>query len=85
MTQGTAIPYDFGLPLGVELDRQNHVIEIDWSDSNLKGPIPPLIGELKYLKKLWVEIEFTVRVLNDNYITGPLPIELWDLVELTDL
>ena len=58
---------------GVGLDDQGRVTRLDLSANNLRGPIPPELGNLANLQFLW---------LNNNQLNGPIPAELGNLSNL---
>ena len=54
----------------------NRVTDFEYSNAGLSGIMPPEIGDLTALRRLWVF---------GNNITGELPVELWTLNNLTEL
>ncbi|MCY4646870.1 MAG: Ig-like domain-containing protein [Gammaproteobacteria bacterium] len=61
---------------GVRVDGEDRVTELSLYDNNLKGPIPPELGNLANLTRL---------ELTANDLTGPIPPELGDLSQLGSL
>lgn len=59
---------------GVEVDSTGRVTGLRLGKNNLKGTIPPILGELSGLKVLF---------LRDNKLTGPIPPALSGLSDLT--
>ncbi|CAM9988840.1 unnamed protein product [Ectocarpus sp. 4 AP-2014] len=61
---------------GVEINSQGRVVKLTLPGNNLRGPIPPELGELAAL---------TVLSLSNNQLTGPIPPELGKLAALQRL
>ena len=61
---------------GVTADSSGRVTEVDLSSNNLNGTIPPAIGQLSDIEKLW---------LKENNLTGIIPPELGQLSILKEL
>ena len=58
---------------GVTTDRAGRVTGLDLEENNLRGVIPPEIGNLGSLEQVF---------LDDNQLTGPIPPELGRLARL---
>ncbi|MDE2761833.1 MAG: hypothetical protein OXK74_03460, partial [Gemmatimonadota bacterium] len=67
---------DLGSRYGVEVDSAGRVVGIDLRDNNLEGRIGPGLGDLEYLRYLF---------LSDNELQGSIPTDLGDLTRLTRL
>ena len=65
---------DLGQWHGVTTDAAGRVTELNLRDNQLSGPIPPELGRLASLEKLW---------LNSNQLSGVVPAELGSLANLT--
>ena len=61
---------------GVTCDGAGHVTQIDLSENDLAGSLPPELGSLKHLQSLF---------LQSNQLSGTLPAELGNLVNLQHL
>ena len=61
---------------GVTTDDSGRVIELDLSENGLSGEIPPALGTLSNLTKLW---------LYSNQLSGSIPAALGNLANLTSL
>jgi len=87
---------DFAGLTGVDTDDNGNIIEIDLTDNNLSGIIPPEINDLIYLERLDLcENNLTGTIpnfsnltniieldLNDNQLTGNIPPEIGGLTKL---
>ena len=58
---------------GVTTDDDGRVTHLNLSGRNLTGPIPPELGTMAHLERLY---------LNNNNLTGPVPAELGNLTNL---
>ena len=82
---------------GVTTDETGHVTQLILSASDLKGPIPPELGNLTHLEVLNLERNalegsippelgklgnLTALILGVNDLTGPIPPEIGDLANL---
>ena len=61
---------------GVVVNGERRLVKIDLARNNLSGPIPPELGELSSLQRLY---------LDENALTGPIPPELGNLSSLYTL
>ena len=61
---------------GVAVDSAGRVEQLDLSNNDLRGPIPPEIGNLAALEGL---------DLSDNGLSGPIPLEMARLAALRQL
>ena len=61
---------------GVTVDDQGNVSALDLAQNNLSGVIPPELGDLAGLERLWLE---------NNGLTGSIPPELGNLGNLREL
>ena len=61
---------------GVNTNAQGRVTQLSLSDTRLRGSIPAELGQLTYLKSLY---------LYKNYLKGSIPAELGNLTNLTSL
>ena len=61
---------------GVDADISGRVVELDLLANNLSGPIPPELGNLAILERLYLE---------RNDLSGPIPPELGNLTSLEGL
>ena len=68
--------FPLGSWYGVSTDSDGRVIELEFYQNHLAGPIPPELGQLQNLTRL---------NLNYNNLTGPIPPELGQLQNLTYL
>ena len=74
------VRWNTDLPLdqwnGVNTNRTGRVTKLDLRSNNLRGSIPPELGNLAYLTELY---------LYSNKLTGPIPPELGNLTKLVTL